>query len=184
MNQSCWRIPALFVYVCVYSRAYISFTPGLTTKNAIPRGGRNFPRPYFHAGDGRVSPPLDKRETRSRPGAPSSLDCLPSQWLNSALGTFVSSLRRKNCGEDGWMCNHRLVAVIIALLQEEGEVCIGMHSVLNEIVWHPRRVCCEIYIFSIFKRIVVYRFIYIYKYLERYRCIIDSWWGYGILGMN
>lgn len=163
--------PALFVYVCVYSRAYISFTPGLTTKNAIPRGGRNFPRPYFHAGDGRVSPPLDKRETRSRPGAPSSLDCLPSRWLNSALGTLVSPLRRKNCGEGGWMCNHRLVAVIIALVQEEGEVCIGMHSVLNEIVWHLRRICCEIYIFSVFKRIVVYRFIYIY---------INIWKGIGV----
>ena len=73
------------------------------------------------------------------------------------------------------MCNHRLVAVIIALLQEVGEVCIGMHSVLNEIVWHPRRVCCEIYIFSVFEaKELLYIVLYIYKYLERYRCIIDS----------
>lgn len=47
------------VCVCMYVWARVHLVQaGLTTKNAIPRGGRNFPRPYFHGGDGRVSPRL------------------------------------------------------------------------------------------------------------------------------
>ena len=88
-NQSC-EIP--FYARIMRACAHCASTDALTTKNAIPRGGKNFPTAIFPrlSANGRALAPrlinaslrvASPRSVCSRPGAPGALSCARGRLL-------------------------------------------------------------------------------------------------------